>query len=38
MALTGMFCLEIYYALLVKELERDCLEHHCEISLKLRDW
>ena len=36
----------IYYGLLLKEhlprtqekLERDCLEHHCKRSLKLRDW
>ena len=42
MAFTGMLCLQIYYGLLLKEhlprtkekLERDCLEHHCERSLK----
>ena len=36
----------MYYGLLLKEhlprtqekLERDCLEHHCKRSLKLRDW
>ena len=46
MAFTGMLCLQIYYGLLLKEdlprtqekLERDCLEHHCERSLKLCDW
>ena len=46
MAFTGMLCLQIYYALLLKEhlprtqekLEHDCLEHHCERSLKLSDW
>ena len=43
MAFTGMLCLQI---LLLKEyllrtqdkLERACLEHHCERSLKLCDW
>ena len=46
MAFTGMLCLQIYYGLLLKEhlprtqkrLEHDCLEHHCERSLKLCDW
>ena len=46
MAFTGMLCLHIYYRLLLKEhlprtqekLERDCLKHHCERSLKLCDW
>ena len=46
MAFTGMLCLQIYYGLLLKEhlprtqerLEFDCLEHHCERSLKLCDW
>ena len=46
MASTGLLCLQIYYGLLLKEhllrtqekLERDCLEHHCERSLKLCDW
>ena len=46
MAFTGMLCLQIYYGLLLKEhlprtqekLEHDCLEHHCERSLKLPDW
>ena len=46
MAFTGMLCLQIYYGLLLKEhlprtqekLERACLEHHCERSLKLCDW
>ena len=46
MAFTGMLCLQIYYGLLLKEhlqrtqekLELDCLEHHCERSLKLSDW
>ena len=38
--------LQIYYSLLLKEhlprtqekLGRDCLQHHCERSLKLCDW
>ena len=42
MAFTGMLCLKIYYGLLLKEhlsrtqekLERDCLKHLCERSLK----
>ena len=39
MAFTGMLCLQIYNGLLLKEhLPRDCLEHHCERSLKLCDW
>ena len=47
MAFTGMLCLPIYwYGLLLKEhlprtqekLESDCLEYHCERSLKLCDW
>ena len=46
MLFTGMFCLQIYYGLLLKEhlprnqekLERDYLEHHCERSLKFFDW
>ena len=46
MAFTGMLCLQIYYGLLLKEHllitqekpERDCLEHHCEISFKLCNW
>ena len=46
MAFAGMLCLQIYYGLLLKEhlrrtqekLERDCLEHHCERSLKFCDW
>ena len=46
MDFTGMLCLQIYYGLLLKEhlprtqkrLEHDCLEHHCERSLKLCDW
>ena len=46
MAFTGVLCLQIYYDLLLKEylprtqekLERDCLQHHCEKSLKLCDW
>ena len=41
-----MLCLQFYYGLLLKEhfsrtqekLEHDCLEHHCERSLKLCDW
>ena len=41
-----MLCLQIYYGLLLKEcllrtqekLEPYCLEHHCERSLKHRDW
>ena len=40
------YVLQIYYGLLLKEhlprtqerLERDCLEHHCERSLKFFDW
>ena len=43
---TGILYLQIYHSLLLKEhlprtqekLERYCLEHHCERSLKLRDW
>ena len=46
MAFMSMLCLQIYYGLLLKEhlprtqekLERVCLEHHCERSLKLCDW
>ena len=46
MAFTGMLCLQIYFGLLLKEylprtqemLEHDCLEHHCERSLKLCGW
>ena len=46
MAITGMLCLQICDGLLLKEhfprtrqkLERDCLEHHCERSLKLCNW
>ena len=46
MTFTGVLCLQIYYGLLLKEplprtqekLERDCLEHRCERSLKLSDW
>ena len=46
MDFTGVLCLQIYYYLLLKEhlprtqqkLERDCLEHHCERSLKACDW
>ena len=46
MGFTGVLCLQIYYDLLLKEhlprtqqkLERDCLEHHCERSLKACDW
>ena len=41
-----MLCLQINYDLLLKEhlprtqerLERDCLEHHCERTLKLCNW
>ena len=44
MAFTGMLSMQIYYGLFLKEhlprtqekLERDCLKHHCERSLKLR--
>ena len=46
MAFTGMLCLQIYCGLLLKEnlsraqekLQLDCLEHHCERSLRLCDW
>ena len=46
MGFTGMLCLQIFHGLLLKErlpktqekLARDCLEHHCEKSLKLCDW
>ena len=46
MTFTGMLCLQNYHGLLFKEhltrtqekLERACLEHHCEESLKLFDW
>ena len=46
MGFTGMLCLQIFHGLLLKErlpktqekLARDCLEHHCEKSLKLYDW
>ena len=46
MAFTGALCLQIYCGLLLKEhlpriqekLQRGCLDHHCEISLKLCDW
>ena len=47
MAFTDVLCLQMYYALLVKEylrrtqekLERDCLEKDdCERSLKLCNW
>ena len=46
MAFTGMLCLQIYYGLLLKKhlpraqekLERDCMEHYCERSLKLCGW
>ena len=40
------YAFRIYYGLLLKEhlprtqerLERDCLDHHCERSLKLFNW
>ena len=43
---TDMLCLQIYHDFLLKKhlprtqekLERACLEHHCERSLKLCDW
>ena len=46
MAFTAMLRLQIFYGLLLKEylprtqenLEHDCVEHHCERSLKLSDW
>ena len=49
MVFTGMLCLQIYCGWLLKEFKkiyqklkksfkRDCLEHHCERSLKLCDW
>ena len=46
MGFTGMLCLQIFHGLSLKEhlpktqekLARDCLEHHCEKSLKLCDW
>ena len=46
MVFAVMSCLQIYYGLLLKQhlqrtqekLERDCLEHHCERSLKFCDW
>ena len=46
MAFTGSICLKIYYGLLLKKRlprtqekpESDCLQHHCEKSLKLCHW
>ena len=46
MDFTGVLYLQIYYGLFLKEhlprthekLERECLEHNCERSLKLCDW
>ena len=46
MAFIVMLRLQIFYGLLLKEhlpriqenLEHDCVEHHCERSLKLSDW
>ena len=46
MAFTGLLCWQIYCGLLLKEhllitqenLESDCLEHHCEKSLKFCEW
>ena len=43
MVITGMLWLQIYYGLLLKEhlprtqekLKRACLEHHCEVRLKI---
>ena len=45
MAFVNMLCLQIYYGLFLEEhlprtqekLERGCLEHHCEKSLKFCD-
>ena len=46
MAFVNMLCLQIYYGLFLEEhlprtqekLERGCLEHHCERSVKFCDW
>ena len=38
MTFTGMLGLQIYCGKTQEKLESDCLERHCERSLKFCDW